>query len=95
MEDGVDAVRGRMSGLVGPDVRARDPWMNTAWRGQIRGKNSEEFVDGNWGKGGEKLDLPATHEIRGSNPTKLHHKKNWGYFCGAIFELGTKSTKLG
>ena len=97
MEDGVDAVRGRMSGLkagcpgrsdvraVGPDVRARDPWMNTAWRGQIRGKNSEEFVDENWGKDGEKLDLPATHEIRGSNPTKLHHTNKSQKKIGAIF----------
>ena len=85
-----------MSGLVEPDVRARDS-KNTAWRGQIRGKNSEEFVDGIWGKDGEKLDLPATHEIRGSNPTKLHHtnksQKNWGYFSGAIFGLGRKTTK--
>ena len=51
------------------------------------GQNSEDFVDGNWGKDGGKLDLPATHEIRGSNPTKLHHtnksqKKFGGYFCG-------------
>ena len=50
------------------------------------------------GKDGGKLDLPATHEIRGSNPTKLHHtnksqKKIWGYFCGAIFGLGRKTTK--
>ena len=37
------------------------------------GQNSEDFVDGNWGKDGGKLDLPATHEIRRSNPTKLHH----------------------
>ena len=97
MEDGVDAVRGRMSGLVGPDVRARDPWMNTAWRGQIRGKNSEEFVDGNWGKDGEKLDLPATHEIRGSNPTKLHHtnksQKKLGLFLWGNFWIRTKTTK--
>ena len=28
MEDGVDAVRGRMSGLVGPDVRPPNPTMN-------------------------------------------------------------------
>ena len=37
------------------------------------GQNSGDFVDGNWGKYGGKLDLPVTHEIRGSNPTKLHH----------------------
>ena len=56
-------------------------------------------MDGKWGKVGGRLELLATHEIRGSNPTKLHHtnksQKNWGYFCGAIFEFGTKSTKLG
>ena len=41
-----------------------------------------------WMEIGEKLDLPATQEIRGSNPTKLHHtnksqkKLGGGYFCG-------------
>ena len=62
------------------------------------GQNSEEFVDGNWGKDGEKLDLPATHEIRGSNPTKLHHTNKSQKKIGAIFggEFSkTKSTKLG
>ena len=48
------------------------------------GQNSEDFVDGIWEKDGEKLDLPATHEIHGSNPTKLHHtnksQKNLGQF---------------
>jgi hypothetical protein len=57
------------------------------------GQNSEDFVDGNWGKGGGELDLPATHEIRGSNPTKLHHtnksqKKLGGYFCGDFRNWG-------
>ena len=33
---------------------------------------------------GEKLDLPATQEIRGSNPTKLHHT-NKSKKIGAIF----------
>ena len=88
---------GRMSGLVGPDVRTRDP-KNTACRGQIRDKNSEEFVDGNWGKDGEKLDLPATHEIRGSNPTKLHHtnksQKKLGLFLVGIFEIGEEHNKI-
>ena len=37
------------------------------------GQNSEDFLDGNWEKVGGKLDRPATHKIRGSNPTKLHH----------------------
>ena len=49
------------------------------------GQNSEDFVDGNWGKDGEKLDLPATHEIRGSNPTKLHHTNKSQKRIGAIF----------
>ena len=49
------------------------------------GQNSEDFVDGNWGKDGEKLDLPATHEIRGSNPTKLHHTNKSQKKIGAIF----------
>jgi hypothetical protein len=49
------------------------------------GQNSKEFVDGIWGKGGEKLDLPATHEIRGSNPTKLHHTNKSQKKFGAIF----------
>ena len=80
MEDGVDTVRGRMSGLGirrTPRVEANS------------GQNSGDFVDGNWGKDGEKLDLPATHEIRGSNPTKLHHtnksQKNLGLFLVGIF----------
>ena len=63
------------------------------------GQNSEDFVDGNWGKDGEKLDLPATHGIRGSNPTKLHHtnksQKKLGLFLVGIFGLGRKTTKLG
>ena len=72
MEDGVDAVRGRMSGLM-----AGCPGSGSVDEHRVErsnpGQNLEDFVDGNWGKDGEKLDLPATHEIRGSNPTKLHH----------------------
>ena len=49
------------------------------------GKNSEEFVDGNWEKVDGKLDLPATHEIRISNPTKLHHTNKSQKIIGAIF----------
>ena len=81
MDDGVDAVRGRMSGLVGPDVRARDPWMNTAWRGQIRGKIRKIL----WMEIGEKLDLPATHEIHGSNLKKFIAPTNHKNKFGAIF----------
>ena len=59
------------------------------------GEISEEFVEGNWVKGGGKLDLSATHEIRGSNPTKLHHtnKSQKKLGRGAIFRLGRKTTK--
>ena len=56
-------------------------------------------MDGIWGKDGGKLDLHAKHEIRGSNPTKLHHtnkSQKWGgLFLWGIFEFGTKSTKQG
>ena len=48
------------------------------------GQNSGEFVDGNWGKDGGKLDLPATHEICGSNPTKLHHTNKSQKYLWAI-----------
>ena len=78
--EGSDAVRGRMSGLGdrmfgghGPDVQARDPWMNSAWKDQIRGKLRKILWMEIGEKYGGKLDLLATHEIRGSNPTKLHH----------------------
>ena len=92
--DGSDAARGRMSGL--------DGWMSGVagcpvsgsldelrMEGGKSGQNSEEFVDGNWGKVDGKLDLPATHEIRGSNPTKLHHtnksQKKLGLFLSGNF----------
>ena len=62
------------------------------------GQNSEDFVDGNWGKDGGKLDLPATHEIRGSNPTKLHHtnksQKKLGLFLWGNFRIRTKNNKI-
>ena len=87
--DGSDAVRGRMSsGSVDELEELRVEEANS-------GQNLGDFVDGNWGKDGEKLDLPATHEIRGSNPTKLHHKKFGRLFLWRIFELGAKSTKQG
>ena len=98
MEDGVDAVRGRMSGLMaGCPGRAGCPGSGSEDEHRVErsnpGQNSEDFVDAKWGKGGEKLDLPATHEIRGSNPTKLHHtnksqKNLGGYFCGEFSNLG-------
>ena len=92
MEYGSDAVKGRMSGLM-PGCPGRAGFPGSGSVDELEehrversnpGQNSEDFVDGNWGKDGEKLDLPATHETRGSNPTKLHHtnksQKNWGYF---------------
>ena len=51
------------------------------------------------GKLGEMLDPLKTKQIHGSNQTKLHQtnksQKNWGYFWWGIFEIGTKTTKLG
>ena len=92
MEDGNFAVRGRMSGLMaGCPWRAGCPGSGSVDELEEHrversnpGQNSEDFVDGNWGKDGEKLDLPATHEISGSNPTKLHHT-NKSQKIGAIF----------
>ena len=108
--DGSDVVRGRMSGLAGqmsgmagclgcragcPGSGSVDEFDEHRVERSNPGQNSEDFVDGNSGKDGRKLDLPATHEIRGSNPTKLHHTNKSQKKVGAIFELGTKSTKLG
>ena len=42
-------------------------------------------MDGNWEKVDGKLDLPATHEIRRSNPTKLRHTNKSQKKLGAIF----------
>ena len=90
MEDESDAVRGRMSGLMaGCPGRAGCLGLGSVDEHRVErsypGQNSEDFVDGNWGKDGEKLDLPATHEIRASNPTKLHHTNNSQKKIGAIF----------
>ena len=80
MEDGSDAVRGRMSGIEGrmsgvagcPGCRAGCPGSGSVDElDELRversnsGQNLGDVVDGNWGKDGGKLDLPATHEIRG------------------------------
>ena len=50
------------------------------------GQNSEDFVDGNWGKDGEKLDPHAETQIHGSNPTKLQHTNKSQKKFGAIFD---------
>ena len=89
----------------GPDVqagRAGCPGSGSVDEHRVErsnpGRNSEDFVDGNWGKDGEKLDLPATHEIRGSNPTKLHHtnksQKKLGLFLWGNFRVRTKNNKI-
>ena len=57
--------------------------------------NPSDFVDGNGGEYGEKLDPHVANQIHGSNPTKLHHtnksqKKNWGYFWWGFSDLGRK-----
>ena len=72
---------GRMSGLL---IHGRT---RRSSRGEVKsGQNSGKFVDGNWGKVDGELDLPATHEIRRSNPTTLHHtnksQKNGAIFVG-------------
>ena len=103
MVDGSVAVRGRMSGLVAgcPGCRAGCPgcgFVDELDEHRVErsnpGQNLEDFMDGNWGKDGENLDLPATHEIRGSNPTKLHHKKNLGLFLCGNFRVRTKNNKI-
>ena len=84
MEDGRDAVRGRMSGQMAGCPASGSVDEHRVERSNP-GQNSEDFVDGIWGKDGKKLDLPATHEIRGSNPTKLHHTNKSQKKFGAIF----------
>ena len=74
-------------------LQIRDQLDELAGKRGMLGLNSRDFVDGNWGKYGEKLDLPATHEIHGSNPTKLHdtnisQKKLGGLFLWGFSNLG-------
>ena len=44
------------------------------------------------GEGDRGVDLLATHQIHGPNPT--NHKKNWGYFRWGIFEIGEEHNKI-
>ena len=71
--------------------------MNSTGKRATPRQNSDEFVDGKCGKDGEKLDPLDAKQIRGSNPTKLHHtnksQKNLGLFLVGIFGFRTKSTK--
>ena len=50
------------------------------------------------GENWEKLDLPATHEIHGSNPTKLHHtnksQKKLGLCLWGNFWIRTQNNKI-
>ena len=63
----------------------------------IVGAKFEGFRGWKVGKLVGKLDLPATHKIHGSNPTKLHHtnksQKKLGLFLVGIFGFRTKTTK--
>src|SRR4051812_11362381 len=49
-------------------------------------------------KVGEMLDLPATHGIHGSNPTKLHHtnksQKKFRAIFGGDFRIRMKNNKI-
>ena len=100
---------GRMSGLagcpvVGPDVRAPNPRMNSrnsilGRKLMISGAKLERFRGWKVGKLGEMLDPLETKQIHGSKSTKHHQtnksQKKLGLFLVGIFEFRTKSTKLG
>ena len=69
------------------------------WRWRIWSKPSD-FVDGNGGDDGGKLDPLVAKKIYGSNQTKLHQnqqitKKLGAIFGEEIFKIGRKSTKQG
>ena len=111
MGDGVVAPRGWLSGPAAGCLGCRmsKDWAGCpgAWimdeleepLGQKgnSGKNSDELVDGNCGREGEKLDELEAKQIRGSNPTKLHHtnksQKKLGLFLVGIFGFRKKTTK--
>ena len=91
----------RMSGLVGPDIRALDPRMNEKiFEREVKsGENSGEFWMEIWENGWKARSTCNTRNPRiKSNKTSSHQqitKNNLGLFLWAIFELGTKSTKQG
>ena len=80
------------------DVRAPGSWSNemiSMGKRATPGQNSYKFVDGNCGEEGEKLDPHVAKQIRGSNPTKLHHtnksqKKLGLFFWWGFSDLGRK-----
>ena len=85
--------KGRMSGTpdvrgTRPDVRAPGSWpneMNSTGKRATPGQNLDDLVDGNCGEDGGKLDPHVAKQIRGSNPTKLHHTNKSQKKIGAIF----------
>ena len=85
--------RGRMSGTpdvqgTWPDVQAPGSWaneMNSMGKRATPGQNSDDLVDENCGEDGGKLDPHVAKQIRGSNPTKLHHTNKSQKKLGAIF----------
>ena len=77
----------------GPDVRPDDSrshvgrkFSNWGRKLMISGAKFERFRGWKVGEIRGKLDLPATHKIRGSNPTKLHHTNKSQKKIGAIFD---------
>ena len=64
----------------------------------ISGAKFDGFSGWKVGKLVGKLDLPATHEIHGSNPTKLHHtnksQKKLVLFLMGILEIGEEHNKI-
>ena len=89
-----------MSGGHGTDVRARGSMDegDELRREKVKsGQKSGDFVGGNCGEDGGKLDPHVAKQIHGSNPTKLHHTNKsqikLGLFLVGIFGIRTKSTK--
>ena len=64
---------------------------NSTGKNATPGQNSDELVDGNRGRDGEKLDPLDAKQIHGSNPTKLHHtnksQKKLGLFLVGNFRI--------
>ena len=77
--------------------RARDELGYSRWRLQ-NWSNSSDFVDGNGGDDGGKLDPLMARKIHGSNPTKLHHtyksQKKLGLILVGIFKIGEEHNKI-
>ena len=80
-----------------PGSRSGMNTMNSTGKIATPGQNSDKLVDGNRGRDGKKLDQLDAKQIRGSNPTKLHHtnksQKKLGLFLVGIFGFRMKTTK--